>query len=154
VYSGKSTILCFPQVSYFFFFGISIFFANNTGFAILSLSKQYATAGSESERIILESSCRSLIALFNVNAFMISYVIVSGAWLVISMVMLKSRIFTRFTAYSGIIAGGSAIVAEVFENTSRSLYEVAIALYFAAMVFLFIWVLLTGRRLLRIGSAT
>ena len=125
---GKSSSSVMAVGTILFFIGIAIFFSNNTGFAVLALSKQYAAAGTEEEKLILESSCRSMITLFNVNAFMVSYVIVSAAWLMISLVMLRSRLFTRFTAYSGILAGTSGIVAEIFENTSRVLFETAIAL--------------------------
>lgn len=132
--------------------GIAVFFATNTAFSMLSLSKQYALIETEAEKAMLLASCQTMITLFNVHAFMVSYIIVSAAWLMIGSVMLWSKLFNRFTAYMGILAGATGIIAEILENTSKALLEVAIAFYFAAIVFLFIWILLTGRQLLHLGA--
>jgi Domain of unknown function (DUF4386) len=135
-----------------FFVGIIVFFSTNTTFSMLSLSKQYALAGTDAERAMLLVSFQTLVTLFKVQAFMLSYFIVSIAWLVIGFVMLQSKRFNKFTSFMGILTGASGIIAELFENTSKALLGVAIAFYFAAIVFLFIWVVLTGRKLLYIGD--
>jgi hypothetical protein len=134
-----------------FFIGIIVFFSTNTTFSMLSLSKQYALAGTDAERVILLASFQTMVTLFKVQAFMLSYIIVSIAWLVLGFVMFQSKHFNKFTSFMGILAGASGIIAELFENISKSLLAVAIAFYFAAIVFLFIWVLLTGRKLFKIG---
>jgi len=135
-----------------FFIGIAVFFASNTSFSLLSLSKQYALAETEDQKMMLLSSCQTMITLFNVQAFMISYLIVSAAWVMIGIVMLKGDLFSRFASWMGILAGASGIIAEGLENTSKLFRIPAIGFYFAAIVFLFIWVLYTGRQLLRIAK--
>ncbi len=134
-----------------FFVGIAVFYATNTSFSMLSLSKQYSVAETDVERSMLLASFHAMVTLFKVQAFMVSYIIVSAAWLMIGCVMLWSILFNRFTSYMGILAGATGIIAEILENTSKALLGVAIAFYFAAIVFLFIWVLITGRKLLYIG---
>lgn len=96
---------------------------------------------------------QALLTLFNVGAFQVSYVIVSAAWLIISAVMLKSSIFGRATAYAGILASATAIGAVALEHTPviGGLFALIISLYFAAIVLLAIWVILTGRRLFQLG---
>ena len=135
-----------------FFIGIAVFFASNTSFSMLSLSRQYTLSETDAERAAILASCRTMLTLFNVQAFMISYIIVSASWIMIGSVMLSGKLFGRFIAYTGILAGASGIIAEVLENTSEALRWVAIAFYFAAVVFLFLWVFLAGRQLLLIGS--
>ncbi|MHB9056858.1 MAG: DUF4386 domain-containing protein [Paludibacteraceae bacterium] len=135
-----------------FFVGIVVFFSTNTTFPMLSLSKQYALAGTDTERAMLLASFQTMVTLFKIQAFMLSYIIVSIAWLMIGFVMLQSKNFNKFTSIMGILTGASGIIAELVENTARALLGVAIAFYFAAIVFLFIWVLLTGRKLLYIGA--
>jgi len=98
-----------------FFVGIAVFYATNTNFSMLSLSKQYALAETDMERTMLLASFQTMVTLFKVQAFMLSYIIVSTAWLLIGF---------------------------------------AIAFYFAAIVFLFIWVLFTGRKLVYIGISS
>ena len=130
-----------------FFIGIAVFFATNTSFSMLSLSNQYALAETEEEKTIILAAGQTMITLFNVNAFLVSYVIVSASWLIISIVMFKSNIFGWVTSFSGIFAGLSGIIAEIIENTIKSLLPVAISLYFAAILLLIIWVAFTGWRL-------
>lgn len=135
-----------------FFVGVATFFSNNTGFAVLSLSKAYALAQTAAEKAMLLASCRTLIALFDANAFMVSYVIVSVAWAVTGLAMLRSPVFGRSSGYSGLLAGAAGIVAEILENASKALVPLAIASYFAAILCLIVWMLFAGRRLLALGA--
>jgi Domain of unknown function (DUF4386) len=135
-----------------FFVGVTVFYSTNTSFSMLSLSKQYSIAETEAEKTMLLTAFQSMVTLFKVNAFMVSYVIVSFAWIMIASIMLFDNLFSRITAYFGIIAGASGIIAEICENTSIVLLSVSIIFYFAAIVFLFVWVILTGKQLLTLGS--
>jgi len=69
----------------------------------------------------------------------------------ISYVMIKSKFFSRIAAYSGFFAGLSGIIAEFIENTLNQFLIIAISFYFLAIVFLIIWVILSGRKLYKIG---
>ncbi len=138
----------------FFFVGIADFFATNTAFPVLTLSNQYAAAATDAERAMYLAAGQAMLTIFNENAFLVSYVIVSAAWTMIAWVMLKSDLFSRLTAYAGILAGASGILAVVLEHSlGQDLLSIAIALYFAAIVFLFLWCVLTGRRLYQLGVA-
>jgi hypothetical protein len=139
----------------FFFVGIADFFATNTAFPVLTLSSQYAAAQTEAERAMFLAAGQTMLALFNENAFLVSYVIVSLAWTMVAAVMLCSAVFSRFTAWVGVLAGASGILAVVLEHTpGQGLLFIAIALYFSAIVFLFLWTLLTGLRLYSLGRGT
>jgi hypothetical protein len=97
---------------------------------------------------------QAMFTLFNENAFLVSYVLVSAAWTMIAGVMLRSQVFSRTTGYAGILAGAAGIVAVVLEHIlMREALFVAISLYFVAIVFLFIWVVLTGRRLYQLCTS-
>lgn len=137
-----------------FFVGIAEFFASNTGFSMLSLSNQYVAATSNVERERLLAAGQAMLTIFNENAFLVSYVIVSASWTMMAAVMLRSNVFSRFTAIVGMLAGIAGIVAVVLEHiTFIDALAFAIALYFLAIVFLFIWVLLLGRRLYQLGGS-
>jgi hypothetical protein len=140
----------------FFFVGIAEFFATNTAFSMLTLSQQYAAATTSADRATYLAAGQAMLTLFNENAFLVSYVIVSGAWLMLSVVMLKSTVFSRITACAGILAGGAGIIAVVLEHVSatQAVLTISIFLYFAAIVFLFVWVVLTGLRLYKLGSVS
>ncbi len=136
-----------------FFVGIADFFATNTAFPMLSLSSQYAAAQTNAERAMLLAAGQTMLTLFDENAFLVSYVIVSAAWTMISGSMLRSNTFSRITAYAGILAGTAGIVAVVLEHILiKDALFIAIALYFAAIALLFIWVVLAGRRLYQLHT--
>lgn len=136
-----------------FFVGIAAFFATNTAFSMLSLSSQYAAAQSEAEKAMLLAAGRVMETLFDINAFQVSYVIVSASWVLIGAAMLRSGVFGKVCAWAGTLAGAAGIVAVAFEHSTvlPGYLTIAIAFYFAAIVFLLVWVIMTGRRLLRLG---
>jgi hypothetical protein len=123
-----------------FFLGIADFFANNNLFAVLTLSDQYAAASTSAERELFLAAGEAMLALFNENAFLVSYVLVSASWALISTVMLRSQIFGRITGWSGLLAGTAGIMAVVLEHASprQSVLNVAIGFYFAAIVLLLV----------------
>lgn len=135
-----------------FLVGIADFFATNTAFPVLKLSNQYAAASTEAERAITLSAGQAMFTLFNENAFLTSYVMVSAAWTMIAGAMLRSDYFDPITAWAGILAGTAGIIAVVLEHVSDALVSVSIGVYFAAIVFLFVWVILLGQRLYQLGA--
>ena len=102
---------------------------------------------------MLLAAGKAMITLFEDNAFLVSYVIVSTAWTIMGVAMLRSSVFNQFTSLMGILAGIAGIIAVVLEHLpALGALSVAIALYFLAIVFLFIWVLLIGRRLFNLAA--
>jgi uncharacterized membrane protein YedE/YeeE len=120
---------------------------------MLSLSNQYATATTNAEQEMLLAAGKAMITLFEDNAFLVSYVVVSVAWAIMGVAMLRSSVFSQFTSLMGILAGIAGITAVVLEHLPAiGALSIAIALYFWAIVFLFIWVLLIGRRLFNLAT--
>lgn len=133
-----------------FVLGVADFLATNTAFPVLSLSGRYAAAGSESERAAILAAGEAMFTLFNENAFLLSYVIVSASCLLLGVAMLRSDAFSGGPAWSAVLAGGFGIVAVALEHASSSLVSLATPVYFGAIVFLIAWVLLVARTLARV----
>lgn len=132
-----------------FVIGVADFFATNTAFPVLALSQGYAAATTDAERAALLAAGEAMFTLFNENAFLVSYVIVSASWALLAAAMLRGPSFGPAAGWSGILAGVSGIVAVILEHLSPDLVAVAIPVYFAAIVFLIGWVVLIGRELRR-----
>jgi hypothetical protein len=141
--------------------GITVYFASNTAFSMLSLSDQYSAATTDGERSILVAAGQAMLALNrfgDTNAHpgtggYVSLLLVAVAGMSISVVMLRSTVFSRPTAVVGILAATFDLaycIAYVFlrEVDSRQL---ALFLIPAAGLLLAIWHILTGLRLLRLG---
>jgi hypothetical protein len=94
----------------FGFVGIAVYAASNQAFAMLSLSNTYATIDSETGRAMFLAAGEALLAIHSPGTLQqgtgiyASYLLVLLAGLLISLVMLRSTVFNKATAYSGIAA--------------------------------------------------
>jgi hypothetical protein len=92
--------------------GITLCFSSNQAFAMLSLSDQYAAATTDVQRVAFQAAGEALLAIHSPGAIyqgtgmLLSLCLVVLAGLIISIVMLRSGIFGKATAYVGIVANG------------------------------------------------
>lgn len=130
--------------------GIAAFFATNTAFPMLDLSSRYAAAPTAAGRERVLAAAEAMVTMFNENAFLVSYVLVSGSWLAVSTVMLRSRRFSSTTGWAGVTAGVAGILAVIMEHVTANemVLAVAIGCYFLALGALLLWVCLVGMALL------
>lgn len=83
--------------------GISAYFASNTAFEMLSISKLYANAVTDKNIYIAVG--QMLISSWKGTAFDIYYVLNGITLLIISGVMFKSNIYSNRTAIIGLVSG-------------------------------------------------
>jgi hypothetical protein len=144
------------------FLGIVVYLATNTAFSMLSLSDQYAAATTDVQRSQLLAAGQALLA---VNRFSssnahpgaggyISLLLIAGAGLITSIVMRRSDLFNRATAYVGILASAldlaycSAFVLIPAVDSEL----LAISFIPAAGLFLMIWHIMVGWKLYKLGK--
>jgi hypothetical protein len=87
------------------FIGIAAYFASNTAFEMLALSNQYAAATNEAERAMLLAAGQAMLVIYKGTAFDVYYVFNAAALLIIARVMLHSNLFSKATAYWGLLSG-------------------------------------------------
>jgi hypothetical protein len=135
--------------------GMAVYFASNQAFAMLSLSDQYATATSDAQRSALLAAGQALLAIHNPGAIYqglgiyVSLFLVGLAGLIASIVMLRSSIFGKTTAWMGIAANGFVLgyfITLAFAPALRALPHVISA------PFRIVWYVLIARRLFQLGS--
>ena len=114
---------------------------------MLYLSNQYAAATTDAQRAILLAAGQAMLATFHGTAFHVGINLFSAYYLIVPIVMLQSNIFSRVTAYTGIVA---AIL-------NWGLYvpgAVGVILFTLSVVpFLAIWLVLVARRLFQLGGS-
>ncbi len=122
----------------------AVYFASNTAFEMLSLSNQYAAATTDAQRSVFLAAGQAMLAIYQGTAFDVYYVISAVALLIISVVMLRSNIFSKVTAYVGILMS----VLMLVPSTAGT-----IGLIFAltSLVPTAIWLILIARRLFQLG---
>ncbi len=143
--------------------GIAVALASNTAFSMLSLSDQYATATTETQRTTLLAAGQAMLALNRFStpgahpgaAGTVSLLLVAVASIVISVVMLRSAAFNRVTAYVGILAGALDVAYCIAYAFAPGLDSELLAVLFipAAGLFLMIWHIMVGWRLYRLGGS-
>jgi len=144
--------------------GIAVYFASNMAFSMLSLSEQYAAATTEIQKTKLLAAGEVLLAInrfSNAGAHpgsggYMSLLLIAFAGMITSVIMLRSDVFNRATAYVGILASAFDLaycVAYAFMPTVDS-ELLAVIFIPAAGLFLMIWHIMVGWRLYQLGISS
>jgi hypothetical protein len=132
----------------FFFVGLAVYVASSRAFPMLSLSGQYASATTDAQRSLLTAAGQAMLAEGQSRA---GVPLVEFACLVISVVMLRGKVFSKATAYAGILGNVLLIVVEIILTLKQMLPDWGMAIAIGAGLSMMTWYLLVGRRLLQLG---
>ena len=137
--------------------GTAVYFASNNIFSMLSLSDQYAAATTEAQRSMFLAAGQAVLALNNPGAVFegtgiyMSFFLLAAASLIISVVMLRSKLFSRVTASIGILASALDLT---YCLTFAIVPALSIFLLPPAGLFLTLWHILVGLRLFQLTRLT
>jgi hypothetical protein len=133
------------------FVGTTLVLATPTALPLIALSERYAAATTEAARIQLLAAGEAILATdiwHGTGAIMGGILVQSGAVL-ICVVMLRSRVFSKTTAYLGIVMHGLDLAHIVF---GLFLPVSGVVLMAMAGPLYPIWLFLVGRRLLQLAA--
>ena len=135
--------------------GVAVFLATNNPFSMLSLSNQYAAAATEVQKELYLAAGQAILVNTNqraVEGFNMGFFLLSTAGLIISIVMLRSKIFGKTIAYIGILTFAGSLIdyVRVIFWPSLTLFLLIIAVYSGFM--LLVWLVMIARRLLQLGQ--
>jgi hypothetical protein len=136
------------------FAGITVYFASNQAFTLLSLSSQYAAATVEAQRAMLLAAGQAALAIhqnasYAGSGIYLSFLLVSAAGLILSAAMLRNAIFGKGTAYMGILANGLGLSYYLVLVFAPALDFIPISI---SAIFLLAWYLRVGLRLWSLGA--
>ena len=135
--------------------GMGVYFAANQAFAMHTLSYLYAAAASDLERATALAAGEALLAIHNAGAAFpgagvtLALALVTVAGLIIAVVMLRSDVFGKATVIIGILAHGAMLVYLVTWTLPAVIRAIPPSL---SGLFLFLWYILIGVKLLKLGS--
>jgi hypothetical protein len=115
-------------------------------FTMLSLSHQYTVATTDAQRSIFLAAGQVMLTIYNGTAFDMSYVLSGVVLLIISVVMLRSNIFSKVTSYMGILMGVLMLVPPTVGT-------IGLLLSLISLVPMFIWLILVARRFFQLGRS-
>jgi hypothetical protein len=125
--------------------GIAAYMTSNISFEMLSLSGQYASANTDMQRTVLLGAGQALLAHYQGTAFNVYYVLNTITFLLFSIVMIRSSIFSKATAYWGFITAALMIIP-------ASAGMIGIIFSLLSLIPTMVWLILIIRRLLQLIS--
>lgn len=136
--------------------GVAVFLATNNPFSMLSLSNQYAAATTNEQKDLFLAAGQAILANTNqraVEGFNMGFLLLSIAGVIISIVMLKSKTFSKVIAYVGILTFAISLVDYIRVVFMPSISLLLFIIAITSGLLLLIWLVLIGRRLLQLGQS-
>lgn len=136
--------------------GTAIYLSNNAAFPMLTLSLKYSAATSDAERLLLAAAGEAILAHgedFTPGVFT-GFLFGEVAIITISAVMLRCGVFTRTTAYAGILGGIFLTVFTVWATFIPILFAVSMILAMVGGLSSIVWYILTARTLFLLSRSS
>jgi hypothetical protein len=124
--------------------GLAAYFSSNTGFEMLALSNSHASAATEAERAAFLAAGEAMLVTYTGTAFDVYYIFNAIAVAIFAVVMLNSGIFSKTTAYAGLLAAAFMAIP----STAGTL---GMIFAFASLVPWTMFSVLVARRLLQLA---
>jgi len=142
----------------FVFVGMAVYLATNTAFSMLSLSHQYASVTTETEKSIVLAAGQAMIAISEGTGGQFTGMPLAWlAGLILSLVMLQSKVFSKAAAWVGILGLGFLLASMPFAGytttgpTTAVRSAIVVVTYIGGGLLSLAWYILTGLRLLKLG---
>jgi hypothetical protein len=144
-YSALATIISFM--------GIAVFYATNRAFAMWDLSTQYAVANTDAQRAVLEAAGQALLAVgqSHTPGTFIGFCLSEIAGILISFVMLRAGIFSKLTAYAGILGFGMLFVYEICQSFVPGSASFALIFAMIGGILNLVWYALIAQRFFKMA---
>jgi hypothetical protein len=128
-------------------------FATESSFSLLRLGEQYVNATGEAIRNHLLSAGEAVIAsdMWNSTAAYMGGILLQGSGVMISVIMLRSKDFSKVTAYSGLLGNGLDLIQHILHIFLPSISGF-ITMFMG--VFYFVWYPMLARDLFRLAKDT
>ncbi len=131
-----------------YFIGIAVYLAGSRAFPMLYLSQRYASATTDAHRSLLAAAGQAMLAGSESRA---GILIVEFSFLVISAVMLKSKVFGKVTACAGTVGSLLMMILEIAFIPPQGIGMIVAA---GAALGMMTWSFLVGRKLLQLGASS
>jgi len=137
-----------------FLFGSAIMVANNTALPMMELSNKYFLTPSETQRTIYAAAGESLLAqgAHGSSGIFLGFFIPNIANLIISIVMLKGRIFSKLNSWIGIAGSMLMSLYVILVNFGTGIEKMATAFAMPGGLLLMTWMILFTIKLFKLSK--
>lgn len=124
---------------------ITLYFASNPAATMLVLAQHYDASGPAAQNSGVVAAGQAALLEFQGTAFLLHYVMMGFAGMIVSFVMFGSTVFSRTTAIAGVLQGAMMLVPVTF-GTVGLIFAVGSLMPFT------VWFMLISRALWRLSS--
>jgi hypothetical protein len=117
---------------------IGLYFTANPSITMFVLAEHYAAGSSAAAGLV--SAAQTVLATFEGTAFIVHYVVMGVAGILVSAAMLRGSVFSRTTGIAGVLQGAMMLVPVTF-GTVGLIFAVG------SLVPFIVWFVLVARRL-------
>ncbi len=137
-----------------FLLGTAIFVSNNTALPMLELSRKYALAD-ETQKTMLAAAGESLLVRGEHGGLGVffSFLLPTLSALVFSFVMLQGNVFSKASAYIGILGNVLMLIYVVLVTFAPTVKNMAMAIAMPGGLLLLAWMVMLTLRLFRLGTS-
>ncbi|MDJ0754349.1 MAG: hypothetical protein QNJ45_12580 [Ardenticatenaceae bacterium] len=132
---------------------VTLTFSSESTFSLLHLGDLYGAAETDAQRVQLLAAGEAVIATdmwHNSGAYMCG-ILLQGSGVMISLIMLRSKAFSKITAYSGLLGNGLDLIQHVLHPLVPGVSAVIMGVM---GIFYLVWFPMLGRDLLRLSRKT
>lgn len=122
---------------------LTMYFSANPALAMLALSRTYAAA-TDPDRAATVAAGQAVLANFQGSGFIVHYLLMGVAGILVSVAMLRSTVFSRTTAVAGILQGAMMLVPS-------SMGTIGLVFALGSLVPFVVWFVLIAVQLLRLA---
>lgn len=134
------------------YLGIGVFLATNRAFPMLALSQEYTHAATESQVAVLEAAGEAMLSVGESHSpgTFLAFFLSESAGILVSVVMLRGKVFKPLAAYAGILGFSLLLVFECLSSFVSGLTDSAMILAGVGGIFSMAWYLLIARQLFQL----
>jgi hypothetical protein len=136
------------------FIGAAIFYGTNRAFPMLDLSNRYAAATTDAQRAMLAAAGQALLAVGESHTLgtFIAFFFSEISSILMGMVMLQGKVFSRATAIVGILAFGLLMIFDISISFMPALGSSALVFALPGGLLSMAWDILIARRLFQLAK--
>ena len=137
-----------------FLMGTTIFVANNTALPMLDLSRKFASAVDPAQKSLYAAAGEAMLArgAHGSPGGFLSFFIPTLGGLIMSTVMLDGKVFSKTTAWLGIISNILMLIYIAMVNFIPGIEKMAIALAMPGGLLMLAWMMLISMKFQRLGK--
>jgi hypothetical protein len=138
------------------FLGVAVFYGTNRAFPMLELSHQYALATTDAERAMLTAAGQAMLSVgqSHTPGTFIGFFFSEVASILMSIVMLRSKVFNKATGYTGVLGFAFLLIFDICASFVPALSGVVLMFAMIGGILNLAWYILIARRLFQLAKAS